>query len=421
MLTTELDPPPAAELRRKMVEVTARRRYAAKSDVLAAMAIVRRHQFVPDVSLEHAYDPWNAVVTHRFADGRSLSCASAPHMVGQMLDQLDVQRGHRVLEIGAGTGYNAALLAELVGSTGNVTTIDIDPDVTAAATRHLAAEGYSGVDVITGDGHIGAPCNAPYDRIIATVSPWDIPVTWWEQLKPVGRMVIPLRWRGHTQTVAFDYQDGDLVADSMYYCGFVPLVGDSEGEYSAPITDNGSVRIHWDQDQPIDPKTLHGVLGASRRSTWSGVTLGPSDSWTEFWLWLTQDPRAIRLNVAVDVDTSLCDPVAPVRAPAIATDFSLAYLTSKAVSGHEGKRWELGAIGHGPEGSALAERLTDHLRDWALFRTERPQETDEAEAACYRLVLRRTGNDPSAANNGESCIMLPKHHSVLILTPPQIG
>jgi protein-L-isoaspartate(D-aspartate) O-methyltransferase len=104
-----------------------------------------------------------------------------------MLDQLDVLPGNRMLEIGAGTGYNACPLAQLTGRADLVTTIDIDPDVTAQAKRALAATGYSDVHMITGDGGLGYPDHAPYDRMIATVSPWDIPVQWWRQLAPGGR------------------------------------------------------------------------------------------------------------------------------------------------------------------------------------------------------------------------------------------
>lgn len=420
MSTPTSDSPCPAQLRQKMVEATAQHGYAVKPEVLAAMATVQRHQFVPEATLEHAYDPWSAVVTHRFPDGRSLSCASAPHMVGQMLDQLDVQYGHRVLEIGAGTGYNAALLAELVGPEGCVTTIDIDPDVTAAATDHLTCEGYGDVDVITGDGHAGVPGNAPYDRIVATVSPWDIPSAWWYQLKPAGKIVVPLRWRGHTQTIAFAGVGNHLVAQSMHYCGFVPLVGDSEGERHAGITADGSVKIHWDNDQPVNPGLLRGVLDGEAVKQWSQVKLGPAESWTDLWLWLTKDPGACRLNVAPGVDRAICDPVAPVRSPALVAGSSLAYLASNAVSVDGKKWWELGAIGHGPDGSVLAQELVRHIKDWDEYRTCRRHKDKGSAHLDYEVVLCRKGEDFLSIND-DQFVKLPKHDWVMMFNPPKLS
>lgn len=124
--------------------------------VEAAMRAVPRHVFVSDAPIEAAY-AHDGVVTHPGADGRPRSMASAPAIVAQMLEQLDVQPGHRVLEIGAGTGYNAALLAHLAGPDGDVRTIDIDEDVVDAARSGLADAGYGNVHVVCGDGEYGHP------------------------------------------------------------------------------------------------------------------------------------------------------------------------------------------------------------------------------------------------------------------------
>ncbi|QYN37053.1 hypothetical protein K1T35_07305 [Pseudonocardia sp. DSM 110487] len=104
---------------------------AWREPVQQALRAVPRHLFVPEVPLEEAYAVGSAVVTKRDPRGIPLSSASAPGIVALMLDQLDVRPGHRVLEIGSGTGYNAALLAELTGSGGQVVTMDIDPECTA--------------------------------------------------------------------------------------------------------------------------------------------------------------------------------------------------------------------------------------------------------------------------------------------------
>jgi protein-L-isoaspartate(D-aspartate) O-methyltransferase len=120
-------------LRAAMVDQILKAGHARSPAVEKAMRTMPRHQFVPAASLEDAYADI-AVITKQAPDGAALSCASVPTIVAMMLDQLDVQLGDRVLEIGAGTGYNAALLAQLTGPTGQVTTVDIDAEVAAQAT-----------------------------------------------------------------------------------------------------------------------------------------------------------------------------------------------------------------------------------------------------------------------------------------------
>ncbi|WP_232213020.1 methyltransferase, FxLD system [Saccharomonospora saliphila] len=330
-----------------------------------------RHEFVPETDLDAAYNPWQAVITHRFSDGTSLSCASAPHVVAMMLDQLVVEPGNKILEIGAGTGYNACLLAHLTGEDTNVVTIDIDPDVTAQASRNLAAAGHTDMHVVTGDGALGVPEHAPYDRLIATMSPWNIPRAWWRQLAPDARVVLPLRWRGQARSVAFTYRDGRLVADSIELCGFVYLVSDDEGELSAPITDDETIRLHWDRDQPFDLDVLHGVLNRPRSTAWSDVTIAGDEPHDGVWLRLTAtDPRVCRLNVPAGTKPALCDPISPGRAPALVEGRSLAYLTSRRRDGGETTRWELGATGHGPAGAELARHFCDETRAWSMHRDE---------------------------------------------------
>jgi protein-L-isoaspartate(D-aspartate) O-methyltransferase len=109
-------------------------------------------------------------------------------MVAIMLRQLGLGPGHRVLEVGTGTGYNAALIACMVGSQEAVVSIDVIPELIEQARANLTAARYAGVRVVCGGGAAGAPDYAPYDRIIVTTGAWDLPPEWWAQLRPGGRI-----------------------------------------------------------------------------------------------------------------------------------------------------------------------------------------------------------------------------------------
>jgi protein-L-isoaspartate(D-aspartate) O-methyltransferase len=155
-------------------------------EVEAALRTVPRHLFAPGVPLEKAYAD-AAIVTKRNEHGNSISSVSAPWLQARMLGQLQVAPGQRVLEIGSG-GYNAALLRELVGPDGSVTTIDIDQEIADRARACLATAGYRDVRVVCADGEFGAAEYGPFDRIIVTAGARDIPPAWVEQLASGGRL-----------------------------------------------------------------------------------------------------------------------------------------------------------------------------------------------------------------------------------------
>jgi protein-L-isoaspartate(D-aspartate) O-methyltransferase len=356
-------------LRAAMVDRIRRVGHASSPAVAEAMRTVPRHEFVPEASTEDAYADI-AVITKRANGGAALSCASAPIIVAMMLDQLQVQPGDHILEIGAGTGYNAALLAQLTGSRGSVTTVDIDPDITAGARRGLNATGNEQVQVVTRDGSLGAAENAPYDRVIFTVGAWDLTPAFWEQLAPGGRLVVPLRWRGQTRSVAF-VRDGDaLVSDSIELCGFVPMIG-QEGERSGAIDADGLVTLYWDADQTIDAAKLRDVLDQPKETVWSEVLVGPEEPFDGIWLRITgHDSRICRISADhAAVKDGLCTPAIPTRSPALAEGDSLAYLAFRKIT--EG-RFELGAIGHGPYGGHLAGQLCNEIEVWNQDRDARP-------------------------------------------------
>jgi protein-L-isoaspartate(D-aspartate) O-methyltransferase len=311
-------------LNQLMIDAIAATRPGGTNDprVLDAIRTVPRHAFVPGVDLADAYNPDLAVITKRDTAGTSLSCASVPYLVAAMLEQLDVRDGHRVFEAGAGTGWNAALLATLAGPGGHVSTIDIDPDITAQAAANLEHAGFPGVHVATGDAALGVPQNAPYDRAIITIGSLDIPPAWFSQLKPGGRLVVPLRWRGQTQSVALILgEDGILRSDTMFLCGFVPMIGQG-WERSAAIDSGDLVHLYWDADQDISPGLLSGVLDRPKTCTDSGITVGPTESLDPIWLRATAtatDPAVCRISAEPAAVTSgLCTPVIKSRTMALA-------------------------------------------------------------------------------------------------------
>ena len=340
-----------------------------------AMRTVPRHEFVPVAPVEQAYDDV-AVITKRAADGTHLSCASVPSLVAVMLEHLDVQPGQRILEIGAGTGYNAALLAHLTGPGGQVTTVDIDEDATAAARHALDATGNRHIEVITRDGALGAPEHAPYDRIIVTVGAWDLPTAWWNQLTPGGRLVVPLRWRGQTRAVAFIRTETHWQSDWVELCGFVPMIG-QDGEHTGTIDPDGRVAVYWDDDQPVDTAILHSVLDQPKPTVWSGAIIGPNESFDGIWLRLTAtEPGTCRIAAAPEAIEAglLCQPAIPARSPALVVGASLAYLTLRRLTPEDDPagRWELGAAAYGPTSAHLAERLCHQIRTWDSARLQQP-------------------------------------------------
>ncbi|WP_353942615.1 methyltransferase domain-containing protein [Streptomyces sp. HUAS MG91] len=161
----------------------------------------------------------------RLRDGELVSSSSQPSLMARMLADLDVRDGHRVLEIGAGTGYNAALLAHRLGDEA-VTTVDLDPEITESARAHLAAAGYRPA-VVTGDGARGCAERAPFDRIVATCALRAVPVGWLGQCRSGARILAPVA----TGLLELDVRDagfaqGRFLATPAY---FVAVRGEGGG------------------------------------------------------------------------------------------------------------------------------------------------------------------------------------------------
>ena len=197
--------------------------------IAAALRDVPRHLFLPQLAPESAYRD-DAIVTKRDADGQPISSSSQPAIMAIMLNQLALAPGLRVLEIGAGTGYNAALMKHIVGPSGTVVSIDIDSGVAGQARDHLVSAGYPDVTVVAADGAEGYPPAAPYDRVIATVGVSDLALPWLDQTGPGGRIVVPLDVRGTQLAVAFE-RAGDVhwASVSLVPCGFMRMRGSLAG------------------------------------------------------------------------------------------------------------------------------------------------------------------------------------------------
>lgn len=196
--------------------------------VRRAFLAVPRERFVPEVAeregLERVYAD-QVIVTAKDQRGVPSSSSSQPSMMALMLERLDLRPGLRVLEIGAGTGYNAALLAKLVGARGRVVSVELDP-ATARGARRALASAEAKVRVVRGDGREGWPGGAPYDRIIVTASSPSVSSAWYDQLAEDGLLELPLvlRRTGQAQAiVTFRRHERALRSASLLYGGFMPL------------------------------------------------------------------------------------------------------------------------------------------------------------------------------------------------------
>jgi protein-L-isoaspartate(D-aspartate) O-methyltransferase len=200
----------------------------AGAAVREAFLAVPRHVFLPLESAAQAYEDIGIVIKSD-DDGLPVSASTQPALMAIMLEQLRLAAGHRVLEIGTGTGYNAALIAEIVGDSGSVVTIDVEPDLVDHAGASLAAAGFADVTVVCGEGADGVPGHAPYDRIIVTAGVWDLAPQWLAQLGADGRIVAPVSVRGIQLALAFEHAATHWVARGATRCSFTRMTGLSSG------------------------------------------------------------------------------------------------------------------------------------------------------------------------------------------------
>ncbi|MBM7776007.1 protein-L-isoaspartate(D-aspartate) O-methyltransferase [Actinokineospora baliensis] len=335
---------------------------AIRSDQVAdALLAVPRHLFAPvGESLERVYDPTTVIVTKRDEQGAAISSLSEAHIQATMLEQAGIEPGMRVLEIGTG-GYNASLIAELVGDTGTVVSVDIDSDIVAGARDCLAWAGYDRVIVVEADAEHGVGEYAPFDRVIVTAGAWDIPPAWSRQLTEHGRIVVPLRLRGMTRSIAFE-RDGDRLASlSHRLCGFVPMQGEGTHTERLVHIDGDQVAIRVDGDQDIDPELLRTALHSPRVEHWSGVEFDHIDG-MDLFVGTTAPGFALLYATKPIIDSGLVGPAAIRGVPTAVRGGSFAYRTKRPVEGTG--TFETGVLAHGPDADALAQEYVAWLRTW---------------------------------------------------------
>lgn len=268
--TTTPDP---VQLRAAMVGSLTAGGHLRAPEIITAFTETERHLFLPGTDLAAAYDN-DAVPVKHGGDGEMISCISAPSIFATQLEQLGVRPGDKVLEAGAATGYNAALLARLAGPADHVWSIDVDEDLVQGAVAHLKTAGVANATVVLGDGAVGLPGHGPFDRIQFTVGSADIPPAILDQVGPGGRLVVLMRVRGSiSRSFAFE-RDGDgpaWTAVSHEMATFVPLRKSAADDTRAriPAACDGTVTVEGWDEQDIDRDALATVLDAPGATQWT--------------------------------------------------------------------------------------------------------------------------------------------------------
>lgn len=364
-----------AEARARLAE-SLRGSGLAGATVSEAFLAVPRHVFLPRESAAHAYEN-TAIVIKSDADGLPVSASTQPAMMAIMLEQLGLAAGHRVLEIGTGTGYNTALIAEIVGDTGSVVTIDAEPDLVDQARASLAAVGFANVAVVCGDGADGVPGHAPYDRIIVTAGVWDLAPQWLAQLGVSGRIVAPISVRGIQLAVAFEHAVTHWVGRSARRCGFIRMTGLSAGpEAVVPLGPQPGLHALVADGSVPEVGPLYEALSGPEADVPvpSGLRVGGIAELADLDLWLAlTEPGLSRLNMMGRHEGHANQAQRPIASRMPLGGFvgydSVGRLGVAALavpSGLAQNECPLGVAvhGYGPGGAALAGHLAERAVVW---------------------------------------------------------
>ncbi|MET8114808.1 methyltransferase, FxLD system [Streptomyces prasinus] len=359
------EPAEAGRLRERMADAVIGKGWAPSPRVRAALREVPRHRFVPEAPLETAYHDDLAVVTVRESPTTALSSVSAAWLQADMIEQLRPKQGATVLEVGSG-GYNAELLAHVLGPRGRVVTVDIDPYV-VHRTRRLCAEAGSGrVTAVLGDGALGAPAHVPaggFDGVLITHNACDIAPAWREQLAEGARLVVPLEMGGHTRSLTLVRRGDVLYTENWTYCGFVRDRGAAARTAPAVRLADGEVTVRWEDGVPGDTAGLEEALRGPRYELATGLVVPGMFSFDTLQVYAaTTLPGYCRLTAPEG--SAL---VARQQTIAMLADGSLAYLAHTRIEDGPtpaDRRYEFSVHAYGPAAAGLAERFAACVRDW---------------------------------------------------------
>ncbi len=248
-----------AALREALVSQLRRNGAVRTEPVAAAFRTVPRHRFVPGMPVAQAYA--DHAVAIKTLDDEVVSSISQPGMIAQMLELLAPSQGDDLLEVGTGSGYNAALLAELVGRTGSVTTLELDAELAENARAVLAELDYPNVTVVAADASSYPLAPERYDGITITARSDDIAAPWWQTLRDGGRIVIPLRLESAGEyAVGLERHGNTLRSVGAHPCAFIAI----RGEAGTPAESDVFYRDPADRSAKVCVRRISEVLAVRR-------------------------------------------------------------------------------------------------------------------------------------------------------------
>jgi protein-L-isoaspartate(D-aspartate) O-methyltransferase len=387
--------------------------------VIEAFRAVPRHAFLPGEPAARAYEN-AAIVIKSDADGFPVSASTQPALMAIMLEQLELSPGDRVLEIGTGSGYNAALIAQIVGNAGCVVTVDVDPDLVARARTWLVAAGFAGVTVVCGDGAAGVPDLGPYDRIIVTAGVWDLAPQWLAQLRGGGRIVAPVSVRGIQLAASFEHEGMSWVSRQVCRCQFIRMTGSSAGpEVAIPLGPQPGPRVLIADGSAPAADALYSALSgpATNAPILPELRVGSIEELADLDLWLALTEAGLsrltmmrrhkgRASQAQRAIASLlplggfaeCSSVSQLAVAALAEPYGL---------GQDGRPAEVMIRGWGPCGAALGGHLARRAAVW--------DELGRPGADTLNLAVYPAGTKPEV---GEGCVAVRRPHTVLVARWP---